>query len=70
LLLLLMLLRLVWRLLLELWRLWLGLAQACGLAMRSIEVNAGGGGWYFALCLEQTRLQIDDVVAQLVVLGL
>jgi hypothetical protein len=28
------------------------------------------GWWYLALGLEQARLQVDDVVAQLVVLGL
>lgn len=65
-----MLLRLFWLLLLELWGLWLGLGQACGLTMRPIEVNSGGGRWYLTLCFEQTRLQIDDVVAKLVILGL
>lgn len=38
--------------------------------MRSVEVDAGGGRWNLALGLEQSRLQVDDVVAQLVVFGL
>jgi hypothetical protein len=38
--------------------------------VRAIEVDAGGGGWDFALSLEKARLQVDDVVAQLVVLRL
>jgi hypothetical protein len=60
---------LLW-LLLELWRLWLRLVQTRGLTVWPVEVYAGGGWWYLALGLEQARLQIDDVVAQLVVLGL
>lgn len=48
----------------------LGLVQVRGLAVVAREVDAGRGWWDFALCLEETRLQIDDVVAQLVVLGL
>jgi hypothetical protein len=57
-------------LLLELWRLWLGMAQTRGFTMWSVQIDAGGGRWDLALSLEQTRLQVDDVVAQLVVLGL
>lgn len=34
------------------------------------EVNAGGRRGDFALSLEQSRLEVDDVVAKLVVLGL
>jgi hypothetical protein len=39
------------------------LRHAWGLTVRAIEVNAGGGGWDFALSLEKARLQVDDVVA-------
>ena len=34
------------------------------------QVNACWRRWHLALCLEQARLEVDDVVAQLVVLGL
>ena len=56
--------------------LWLGLLRGLvqrivgGLAVGAREVDAGGGGWDLALGLEEARLQVDDVVAQLVVLGL
>ena len=46
------------------------LGHARGLAVRAVEVDAGGCGWDFALGLEEARLQVDDVVAQLVVLRL
>jgi hypothetical protein len=50
--------------------LWLRLIQTRGLAVWSVQVYAGGRWWYLALGLEQARLQVDDVVAQLVVFGL
>lgn len=57
-------------LLLMLWRLrWLRL-EVCRLTMGAVQVNASGRRGYLALGLEQSRLQVDDVVAQLVVLGL
>lgn len=34
------------------------------------EIYTGRSWWDLALCLEQSRLQVDDVVAELVVLGL
>ena len=56
-------LRLVRLRLLELrwWCLWL--IQSRRLAVRSVEVNAGRRWGDFTLCLEQARLEIDDVVA-------
>ena len=56
--------RLRWlRLLLVLWRLrWLRL-DARGLAVRAVQVNAGGRRRDLALGFEEARLQVDDVVA-------
>jgi hypothetical protein len=53
-----------------LWLLGLRLAQTCGFGVRPVEVDTRWRRWYLALGLEQTRLEIDDVVAQLVVLRL
>lgn len=65
------LLRLWWLgLLMKLRRLGRDMVQTCRLSVRSIEVDASGRGWDFALGLEQSRLKVDDVVAQLVVFGL
>lgn len=51
--------------LLEVW------IQGWYLAVWSVrEVDAGRRRWHLALCLEQARLEVDDVVAKLVVLGL
>jgi hypothetical protein len=61
---------LLFGLLLELWRLWLGLVQTRGFAVWTVQIYTGGRRWYLALGLEQARLQVDYVVAQLVVLGL
>lgn len=36
----------------------------------SVEIYTGRRRWYLALGLKQSRLQVDDIVAQLVVLGL
>jgi hypothetical protein len=53
-----------------LWLLGLRLAQTCGFGVWAVEVDTCWRRWYLALGLEQTRLEIDDVVAQLVVLRL
>jgi hypothetical protein len=50
--------------------LWLGLVEVGGLAMGSVQVNTSGSRWDLALSLEQAGLQVDDVVAQLVVFRL
>ena len=49
--------------------LWLGVHVGL-LGVGSVEVYAGRGRRYLALRLEQSRLQVDDVVAQLVVFRL
>jgi hypothetical protein len=36
----------------------------------TVQIYAGGRRWNLALGLEQARLQVDYVIAQLVVLGL
>lgn len=46
------------------------LVQAGGLAVIAREIDAGGSRWNLALGFEESRLKVDDVVAQLVVLGL
>lgn len=48
----------------------MGRVEIGGLAVRTVQVDAGGRRWNLALGLEQTGLQVDDVVAQLVVLSL
>ena len=53
----------------RLWCLW-WLVHVCLVTERSVEVYTGRRRWYLALCLEQPRLQVDDVVAQLVVFRL
>jgi hypothetical protein len=42
---------------------WLGLIQARGFAMRSVQINASWGWWNLALCLKEARLEIDNIVA-------
>ena len=49
---------------------WLRCLVHVWLLVWSVEVYTGRRRWYLALCLKQSRLQIDDIVAQLVVLGL
>lgn len=44
--------------------------DARGLAVWAVQVNASWGRWDLALGLEEARLQVDDVVAELVVLRL
>jgi hypothetical protein len=61
---------LLFGLLLELWRLRLGLVQTRGFAVWTVQIYAGGRRWNLALGLEQARLQVDYVIAQLVILGL
>ena len=49
---------------------WLRCLVHVWLLVWSVEIYTGRRRWYLALCLKQSRLQIDDIVAQLVVLGL
>jgi hypothetical protein len=49
---------------------WLGLLVHVWLFVRAIEIYTGGRRWYLALGFEESGLQVDDVIAQLVVLCL
>lgn len=49
---------------------WLRCLVHVWLLVWSVEIYTGRCRWYLALGLKQSRLQVDDIVAQLVVLGL
>jgi hypothetical protein len=52
----------------RLWR--LRLLVHVGWLVGPIEIYTSRRRWYLALSFEQSRLEVDDVVAQLIVLGL